>query len=52
MCTTDLDEILRQVIKKILDLQDRKWKYDLHEIWNAILSFPLFQKNMLIQSLQ
>ena len=33
---TDLTDKQWQVIKKILNLQERKRKYDLREIWNAI----------------
>lgn len=29
VCSTDLEEILRQVINKILNVQERKRKYDL-----------------------
>lgn len=36
MYQTDLTETEWQVIKKILNLQERKRKYDLREIWNAI----------------
>ena len=36
MYSTDLKETQRQVIKKILNLQERKLKYDLRQIWNAI----------------
>lgn len=36
MYPTDLEETQWQVIKKILNLQERKRKYDLLEIWNAI----------------
>lgn len=36
MYLTDLEEIQRQVFKKILNLQKRKRKYDLREIWNVI----------------
>ena len=36
MYSTDLEETQWQVIKKILNLQERKRKYDLREIWNAI----------------
>ena len=36
MYPTDLEETQWQVIKKILNLQERKRKYDLREIWNAI----------------
>ncbi len=36
MYPTDLEETHLQVIKKILNLQARKRKYDLREIWNAI----------------
>ena len=36
MYPTDLEETQWQVIKKILNLQARKRKYDLREIWNAI----------------
>ena len=36
MYPTDLEEAQWQVIKKILNLQERKRKYDLREIWNAI----------------
>ena len=34
MYLTDLEEIQRQVFKKILNLQKRKRKYDLREIWS------------------
>ena len=33
MYLTDLEEIQRQVFKKILNLQKRKRKYDLREKW-------------------
>lgn len=36
MYKTDLEEIQRQVIKKFLNLQERKQKYDLQEIWSSI----------------
>ncbi len=36
MYSTDLEEIHWQVIKNILNLQERKRKYDLREIWNVI----------------
>lgn len=36
MYSTDLEETQWQVIKKILNLQERKRKYALREIWNAI----------------
>jgi Transposase and inactivated derivatives len=36
MYLTDLEETQWQVIKKILKPQERKQKYDLHKIWNAI----------------
>jgi putative transposase len=36
MYLTDLEETQWQVIKKILKPQERKRKYDLHKIWNAI----------------
>lgn len=36
MYCTNLEETQWQVIKKILNLQERKRKYDLREIWNAI----------------
>ncbi len=36
MYPTDLEETQWQVIKKILNLQARKRKYDLREIWNTI----------------
>lgn len=36
MYLTDLEEIHWQVIKNILNLQERKRKYDLREIRNAI----------------
>ena len=36
MYLTDLEAIQLQVTKKILDLQERKRKYDLRMIWNAI----------------
>ena len=36
MYSTDLEETQWQVTGKILDLQERKRKYDLREIWNAI----------------
>jgi len=36
MYCTDLEETQWQVIKKTLNLQERKRKYDLREIWNAI----------------
>ena len=36
MYSTDLEKTQWQVIKKILNLQKRKRKYDLREIWNAI----------------
>lgn len=36
MYCTDLEETQWQVIKKILNVQERKRKYDLREIWNAI----------------
>lgn len=36
MYLTDLEAIKLQVTKKILDLQERKRKYDLSEIWNVI----------------
>lgn len=36
MYSTDLEETQWQVIKKILNPQERKRKYDLREIWNAI----------------
>ena len=36
MYSTDLEEIHWQVIKNILNLQERKRKYDLREIRNAI----------------
>lgn len=32
----DLEEMQWQVIKKIVNLQERKRKYDLHEIWTTI----------------
>ncbi len=31
----DLEEIQWQVIKKTLNLQERRRKYDLRKIWNA-----------------
>jgi putative transposase len=36
MYCTDLEETQWEVIKNILNLQERKRKYDLREIWNAI----------------
>lgn len=33
MYSTDLEETQWQVIKKILNVQERKRKYDLREIW-------------------
>ena len=36
MYSTWLEETQWQVIKKILNLQERKRKYDLREMWNAI----------------
>ena len=36
MYSTDLEETPWQVIKKILNMQERKRKYDLRERWNAI----------------
>ena len=36
MYSTDLEETHWAVIKKILNLQERKRKYDLREIWNTI----------------
>ena len=36
MYSTDLTEIQWQFIKNTLDLEDRKRKYDLKIIWNAI----------------
>lgn len=36
MYCIDLEETQQQVIKKILNLEKRKPKYDLREIWNAI----------------
>ena len=36
MYLTDLEAIQLQVTKKILDLQERKRKYDLSEIWNVL----------------
>ena len=36
MYPTDLEETQWQVIKKILNLQERRRKYDLREIWNTI----------------
>ena len=36
MYSTDLEETQWQVIKKILNLQERKRKYNLREIWNSI----------------
>ncbi|WP_321438722.1 transposase [uncultured Bacteroides sp.] len=36
MYLTDLEETQWQVIKKILKPQERKRKYDLRKIWNAI----------------
>lgn len=36
MYSTDLEETQWQVIKKILNVQERKRKYDLRKIWNAI----------------
>ena len=39
MYLTDLEEIQRQVFKKILNLQKRKRKYDLREIWNVVFYF-------------
>ena len=36
MYLTDLEERQWQVIKKILKLQERKRKYYLYKIWNAI----------------
>ena len=36
MYCTDLEETQWQVIRKILNVQERKRKYDLREIWNAI----------------
>ena len=36
MYPTDLEETQWQVTGKILNLQERKRKYDLHGIWNAI----------------
>lgn len=38
MYLTGLEEARWQVIKKILKLQDRKRKYDLSEIWDAIFN--------------
>ena len=36
MYSTDLEETQWQVIKKILNVQEKKRKYDLREIWNTI----------------
>ncbi len=36
MYPTNLEETQWQVIKKILNLQERRRKYDLREIWNVI----------------
>lgn len=36
MYQTDLTETQWQFIKKVLNIQERKRKYDLREIWNAI----------------
>jgi IS5 family transposase len=36
MYSTDLEKTQWQIIKKILNLQERKRKYALHGIWNAI----------------
>ena len=36
MYPSDLTETQWQYIKKVLDLSDRKRKYDLREIWNAL----------------
>ena len=36
MYSTWLEETQWQVLKKILNLQERKRKYDLREMWNAI----------------
>ena len=36
MYSTDIEETQWQVIKKILNLQERKRKYNLREIWDAI----------------
>lgn len=36
MYSTDLEKTQWQVIKKILNVQERKRKYDLCEIWDAI----------------
>ena len=35
----DLDEIQWQVIKKILNMQEKKRKYDLREMWNVVFYF-------------
>ena len=37
MYSTDLINTQWQFIKSSLNIADRKWKYDLREIWNAIL---------------
>lgn len=44
MYSTDLEETQWQVIKKILNVQERKRKYDLREIWNAIFYVEEFYK--------
>ena len=36
MHITDLQEIQWQYIKKVLHLQERKRKYSLYSIWNAL----------------
>ncbi|MFK2361943.1 transposase [Bacteroides fragilis] len=36
MYSMDLEKTQWQIIKKILNLQERKRKYALHGIWNAI----------------
>lgn len=36
MYQTDLTETEWQYITKVLNLQEKKWKYDLRFIWNAI----------------
>ena len=53
MYSTDLEETQWQVIKKILNLQERKRKYALREIWNAIFYIVKTgcQWRMLLQTL-
>ena len=46
MYQTDLTDTEWQYITKVLNLQARKRKYDLREIWNAIF----FQEKLVVYS--